>query len=79
MRRKATCQGRWASNVSTCGYVKTNKNDYIDAEAIAEAVQRPDHGFLCRSRPEEQLDLRAVHHVREGWVMRRTRSWRMPR
>ena len=31
-------------------YVKTNKNDYIDAEAIAEAVTRPTMR-LCRSRP----------------------------
>jgi hypothetical protein len=27
-------------------YVKTNKNDYIDAEAIAEAVQRPTMRFV---------------------------------
>jgi transposase len=31
-------------------YVKTNKNDYIDAEAIAEAVGRPRMRFY-RSRP----------------------------
>jgi transposase len=30
-------------------YVQTNKSDYIDAEAIAEAVQRP-RCALCRSR-----------------------------
>jgi len=27
-------------------YVKTNKNDYLDAEAIAEAVQRPTMRFV---------------------------------
>ena len=31
-------------------YVKTNKSDYIDAEAIAEPVRRP-RMRLCRSRP----------------------------
>jgi hypothetical protein len=40
-------------------YVQTNKNDYIDAEAIAEAVGRP-RNVSCRSR------------ARERWVMRRT-------
>ncbi len=32
-------------------YVKTNKNDYIDAEAIAEAVTLIPRCALCRSRP----------------------------
>jgi transposase len=52
-------------------YVKTNKNDYIDAEAIAEAVQRPRMRFVP-IKTEEQLDLQALHRVRERWVMRRT-------
>jgi transposase len=52
-------------------YVKTNKSDYIDAEAIAEAVQRPTMRFVPL-KTEEQLDLQAVHRVRERWVMRRT-------
>ncbi len=52
-------------------YVKTNKSDYIDAEAIAEAVQRPTMRFVP-TKTEEQLDLQAVHRVRERWVMRRT-------
>jgi hypothetical protein len=37
-------------------YVKTNKSDYIDAEAIAEAVQRPRMRFVP-IKTEEQLDL----------------------
>ena len=45
-------------------YVKTNKSDYIDAEAIAEAVQRPTMRFVP-IKTEEQLDLQAVHRVRE--------------
>src|SRR5437868_5182941 len=52
-------------------YVKTNKSDYIDAEAIAEAVQRPTMRFVP-IKTEAQLDLQAVHRVRERWVMRRT-------
>jgi transposase len=52
-------------------YVKTNKSDYIDAEAIAEAVQRPTMRFVP-IKTEEQLDLQTVHRVRERWVMRRT-------
>ena len=52
-------------------YVKTNKSDYIDAEAIAEAVQRPSMRFVP-IKTEEQLDLQAVHRMRERWVMRRT-------
>lgn len=52
-------------------YVQTNKSDYIDAEAIAEAVQRPRMRFVP-IKTEEQLDLQAWHRVRERWVMRRT-------
>src|ERR1700693_5150250 len=52
-------------------YVKTNKNDYIDAEACAEAVTRPTMRFVP-IKTEEQLDLQAVHRVRERWVMRST-------
>ena len=52
-------------------YVKTNKSDFIDAEAIAEAVQRPTMRFVP-IKTEQQLDLQAVHRVRERWVMRRT-------
>jgi transposase len=51
--------------------VKTNKSDYIDAEAIAEAVERSNMRFVP-IKTEEQLDLQAVHRVRERWVMRRT-------
>ena len=52
-------------------YVQTNKSDYIDAEAIAEAVQRPRMRFVP-IKSKEQLDLQALHRVRERWVMRRT-------
>ena len=52
-------------------YVKTNKSDYIDAEAFAEAVQRPTMRFVP-IKAEEQLDLQTVHRVRDRWVTRRT-------
>ena len=52
-------------------YVKTNKNDFIDAEAIAEAVARPRMRFVPINT-DEQLDMQSLHRVRERWVMRRT-------
>jgi transposase len=52
-------------------FVKTNKNDWRDAEAIAEAVQRPTMRFVP-VKTEEQLDLQALHRVRERLVARRT-------
>jgi transposase len=51
--------------------VKTNKNDYIDAEAIAEAVGRPRMRFVP-IKSDDQLDLQSLYRVRERWVMRRT-------
>lgn len=52
-------------------YVKTNKNDYIDAEAIAEAVGRPTMRFVP-IKSDDQLDMQSLHRVRERWVVRRT-------
>ncbi len=52
-------------------YVKTNKSDYIDAEAIAEAVGRPRMRFVP-IKTDDQLDLQSLHRVRERWVARRT-------
>jgi len=52
-------------------YVKTNKSDYIDAEAIAEAVGRPTMRFVP-IKSDDQLDMQSLHRVRERWVMRRT-------
>jgi transposase len=52
-------------------YVKTNKNDYIDAEAIAEAVGRPRMRFVP-IKTDDQLDLQSLHRVRERWISGRT-------
>ena len=52
-------------------FVKSNKNDFRDAEAIAEAVLRPTMRFVpLKSR--EQLDLQALHRVRQRLVGERT-------
>ena len=45
-------------------YVKGNKNDYNDAEAIAEAVQRPDMRFVPIQSVERQ-DIQNFHRQRE--------------
>src|SRR5438034_7101610 len=52
-------------------FLKGHKNDYRDAEAIAEAVQRPTMHFVAIKTPE-QLDLLALHRVRSRLVSRRT-------
>jgi transposase len=52
-------------------FVKSNKNDYLDAEAIAEAVQRPTMRFVP-IKTMEQLDLQAVHRLRDQLIARRT-------
>src|SRR5437764_4865088 len=52
-------------------FVKSNKNDYCDAEAIAEAVERENMRFVP-IKTEDQLDLQALHRVRDRLVARRT-------
>lgn len=52
-------------------YLKGHKNDFRDAEAIAEAVQRPTMRFVPLKTPE-QLDLQALHRVRSRLVTQRT-------
>ena len=52
-------------------YVKTNKNDAADAEAICEAVARPNMRFVPVKNIEQQSIL-AVHRVRQSFVQART-------
>jgi transposase len=52
-------------------YSKGQKNAFRDAEAIAEAVQRPTMKFVP-TKTAEQLDLQALHRVRERLVSQRT-------
>ena len=52
-------------------YVKTNKNDMADAEAICEAVARPNMRFVAIKTVEQQAIL-SVHRARQGFVKART-------
>lgn len=52
-------------------YVKTNKNDAADAEAICEAVARPNMRFVSVKNIEQQSVL-SLHRVRQGFVRART-------
>ena len=52
-------------------YVKSNKNDMRDAEAIAEAVTRPSMRFVP-VKDVAQQDIQALHRVRERLVTART-------
>lgn len=74
----------WARKLSSLGhtvklispqfvkpYVKTNKNDSADAEAICEAVSRPNMRFVPIKTPEQQGIL-ALHRTRQSFVKART-------
>lgn len=52
-------------------FIKGQKNDYNDAEAIAEAALRPNLPVVPE-KSQEQLDLQALHRVRSRLVSRRT-------
>ena len=52
-------------------YVKRNKTDRRDAEAICEAMQRPSMRFVSVKRPEQQAVM-AVHRARALFVRQRT-------
>ena len=52
-------------------YVKTNKNDAADAEAICEAVGRPNMRFVPIKNLEQQA-LLGLHRARQGFVSERT-------
>ena len=59
-------------------FVKSNKNDFVDAEAIAEAVERKNMRFVP-IKTDDQLDLQAIHRVRDRLISRRTvRLWIVP-
>ena len=52
-------------------YVKSIKNDAVDAEAICEAVQRPSMRFVPVKSIEQQ-DIQSLHRIRSQLVSRRT-------
>jgi transposase len=51
-------------------YLKSNKNDRNDAEAICEAVQRPSMRFVAPKSPEQQAVLH-LHHARQQLIRQR--------
>ena len=74
----------WARKLQTLGhivklmapqfvkpYVKTNKNDAADAEAICEAVTRPTMRFVPIKNGDQQAVL-ALHRARQSFVKART-------
>src|SRR4051812_29611636 len=52
-------------------FVKGQKNDYNDAEAVAEAALRPNLRSV-REKTQDELDLQAYHRIRARLVSRRT-------
>ena len=52
-------------------FVKSNKNDAVDAEAICEAVQRPNMRFVAIKNVAQQ-DIQSLHRIRSLAVSRRT-------
>ncbi len=75
LARKLICMGHQVRVIPAQfvkPYVKTNKNDIIDAEAIAEAVTRPTMRFVA-VRETAQVDLQALHRIRAQLVSTRTR------
>lgn len=52
-------------------YVKSNKNDRVDAEAICEAMSRPNMRFVALKTVAQQ-DIQAAHRIREELVGQRT-------
>lgn len=49
-------------------FVKGNKNDFVDAEAICEAASRPSMRFVT-PKTESQQTLSVLHRMRESWGM----------
>ena len=52
-------------------YVKSNKNDANDAEAVCEAMSRPSMRFVAIKTVEQQ-DIQAIHRVRSELIGHRT-------
>jgi len=62
---------RLMAPVFVAPYRKSGKNDGNDAEAICEAVARPNMRFVPVKSAEQQAVL-ALHRVRQGWIQERT-------
>lgn len=76
MVRKLTELGHYTKLISpqfVRPFVKSNKNDFIDAEAICEAASRPSMRFV-KPRTESQQAMNALHRVREFLVRDRGKT-----
>lgn len=54
-------------------FVKSNKNDFIDAEAICEAASRPSMRFVT-PRTEDQQAMSALHRIRDSLIRQRVKT-----
>lgn len=54
-------------------FVKSNKNDFVDAEVICEAASRPSMRFV-QPKTESQQAMRALHRVRESYVQDKVKT-----
>lgn len=54
-------------------FVKSNKNDYVDAQAICEAASRPSMRFVTPKSPDQQT-LSVSHRIRESLIRDRTKT-----
>ncbi|WP_047100606.1 IS110 family transposase, partial [Dickeya dianthicola] len=54
-------------------FVKSNKNDFVDAEAICEAASRPSMRFVT-PRTEDQQAMSALHRVRSSLIRERVKT-----
>jgi transposase len=54
-------------------FVKSNKNDFVDAQAICEAASRPSMRFVTPKSPEQQT-LSVSHRMRESLIRDRTKT-----
>ena len=76
MARKLTALGHIPKLISpqfVRPFVKTNKNDFVDAEAICEAASRPSMRFV-QPRSESQQAMRALHLVCESLVQDKVKT-----
>lgn len=71
MSRKLGFEPRIIPAIYVKPFNKGQKNDYNDAEAIAEAAMRPNLRTVTE-KSQHQLDLQAIHRVRSRLVARRT-------
>jgi transposase len=53
-------------------FMKSNKNDFIDAEAIAEAAERKNMRFVPIKTDDQLDDVQGIHRVRDRLISRRT-------